>query len=332
MLLPTLLTWCMLAIATTQTATPANRRQASGSGSSSVTQLYEFPNDTPIENIHLRGNGNLLLTSTGTNTVFSLDPSAPVPSPNVLATLNGTTGLTGIAAIALDTYAVSGGAASPYKFANNSMSVAVISAPGGCNVGTVLYSIPVPNTQMLNGMAALPGTPHVVLSSDSIGARIFRIDTLTRTVDVAFADPLLGPGEGAIVTLGANGLKIRDGYLYFANSGQGFFARVAIDGQGNKVGDIETLATLEDVGFSNAYDDFAFDGSGNAYVALHSFSVVKITPEGEQTVFAGGGNSTFIKEPTSVALAGDGKAIFVSTGGATVDGTVYGGQVIKVDL
>ncbi|TVY27875.1 hypothetical protein LHYA1_G003043 [Lachnellula hyalina] len=318
-------------MSTTQTAaSPAKGRQASGSGSSSVTQIYEFPNDTPVENIHVCDNGKLLLTSTGTNTVFSLDPSAPSPSPNVLATLNGTTGLTGIVAIAPDTYAVSGGAHSSYSFANNSMSVSVIFAPGACNVGTVLYSIPVPNTQMLNGMVALPGTPHVVLSSDSIGARIFRIDTLTRTVDVAFADPLLGPG--AIVTLGANGLKIRDGYLYFANSGQGFFARVAIDGQGNKVGDIETLASLEDVGFSNAYDDFAFDGSGNAYVALHSFSVVKITPEGEQTVFAGGGNSTFFKEPTSVALAGDGKAIFVTTGGATVDGTVYGGQVIKVDL
>ncbi|TVY14110.1 hypothetical protein LARI1_G008167 [Lachnellula arida] len=318
---------------TTQTASIAARHQASGSESGSVKQIYEFPDDTFIENIHLCANGNLLLSSTSTNTLFTLDPSAPVPSPNVLATLNGTTGLTGMAIVAPDTYAVSGGTHSAFIFANNSMSVSVVSAPGSCTAGTVLYSIPVPNTQMLNGMAALPATPHVVLSADSIGARIFRIDTLARTVDVAFSDPLLGPGEDALVTLGANGLKIRDGYLYFANSGQGFFGRVAIDGEGNKVGDIETLVELKGaVGFSNAYDDFAFDGSGNAYVALHSYSVIKITPDGQQTVFAGGGNSTFFKEPTSVALAGDGKAIFVSTGGTTLDGTVYGGQVIKVGI
>ncbi|TVY31377.1 hypothetical protein LOCC1_G008956, partial [Lachnellula occidentalis] len=239
------------------------------------------------------------------------------------------TGLTGMATIAPDTYAVSGGTHSAFIFANNSMSVSVISA----QLGTVLYSIPVPNTQMLNGMAALPDTPHIVLSADSIGGRIFRIDTLTRTVDVAFSDPLIGPGDSSLVTLGANGLKIRDGYLYFTNSGQGFFGRVAIDGLGNKVGDIETLVQLDgEVGFSNAYDDFAFDGSGNAYVALHSYSVLRITPDGQQTVFAGGGNSTVFKEPTSVALAGDGKAVFVSTGGTTLDGTVYGGQVIKVGL
>jgi len=110
---------------------------------------------------------------------------------------------------------------SQFIFANGSMQVYVVSLQGNCDSGIVLDSISVPDTQMLNGMAALPATPHVVLSAHSNGARIFPINTLTRAVDVTFADPLLGPGSNTSVPLEAIGLKIFNGYLYFTNSGRG---------------------------------------------------------------------------------------------------------------
>jgi len=108
---------------------------------------------------------------------------------------------------------------------------------------------------------------------------------------------------------------------------------VKIDDDSSKPGDVEMVARLEgDVSTTHAYDDFTFDYSRNAYLALHSYAVVKITPDGTQTTFARGGNSTVFKEPTSAALLGDGKSIYISTGGTTIDSTVYGGQVIKVAI
>jgi hypothetical protein len=207
-----------------------------------------------------------------------------------------------------------------------------VKVPGNSDTGLVLDHIPVLNTQMLNGMAALPATPYVVLSADSIGARIFRINTRTRAVDVAFSDPLLGFGSNTAVPLGANGLKIFNGYLYFTNSGQGLFARVKINKDGSKAGNIEVITKLPGTPSTTyAYDDFTFDLNGNAYAALHSYWVAKITPDGTQTILEGDPNTDFFKEPTSAALSLDGKSIYVSTGGTTTsNGTVYGGQVIQV--
>jgi len=300
----------------------------------SIKQVFEFSDSTFIENIHVRPNGHLLISTFGTaGELLSLVPTAADPSPRSVANLTGSTGLSGIATIGPSRYAVSGGIHSSFKFANNSMHVYVLSVPENSDKGVVLDRISVPDTEMLNGMAALPAMPYVVLSADSISGRIFRINTRTRLVDVAFSDPNLGPGGNIAVPLGANGLKIHNGFLYFTNSGQGTFARVQINNDGSKAGEVQVITKLQGaVSMSNAYDDFAFDREGNAYVALHSFSVRKISANGVQTNLAGGGNNTFFKEPTSVALSRDGKSIYVSTGGTTLDGVVFGGQIIQVSL
>lgn len=297
-------------------------------------QVFEFES-LFIENIHVRPNGRLLLSSVQTGVLFTLDPTARNPSAKPVVDLTNTSvsGLTGMATVGHDLFAVSGGIHTDYAFLDNSMKVSVVHIPGPQDFGQIVKTISVPGVEMLNGMAALPSNPGIVLSADSIIGRIVRVNTLTGKFDIAFEDPLLGYGNGS-VPLGANGLKIRGNHLYFTNSGQGFFARVPIDEAGNKAGDVEIIAWLSGVvDMNNAYDDFDFDEAGNAYVAVHSYSVNKITPQGVQTRFAGGTDSSSpFKEPTSVALALDGKSIYVSTGGTIVDDTVYGGQVIKVSL
>lgn len=195
-------------------------------------------------------------------------------------------------------------------------------------------TIPVPDTRMMNGMAALPNKPHVILSADSLGGRILRVNTSTREVSVACTDAALGQSEDNLKhPLGINGLRILGSYLYFTNSAQGTFARFPIDDDGNKIGNVEIMARLESDGnISHAYDDFAFDNRGNAYVALHHLSVVKITPDGGQTTIARNQTDLTFREPTSVLVAKDSKSIYVSTGSTTIEGKRYGGQVIRVDI
>ena len=298
----------------------------------SITQIFEFTSHF-IENIHLRSNGRLLLSSLSSGDLFTIDPAAPSPPAKAVVNCPGSTGLSGIATIGPDLFAVSGGVHGSFRFDN--MQVYVVSVPGDSDSGVLLDSISVPDTYGLNGMAALPAMSRVVLSADSHGSCIYRINTLTRIVDVAFADPLLG--HGPTFKVGINGLKIFNGYMYFTNSGQGTFARVKINDDGSKAGDIEIVANLPGVpGLGHAYDDFTLDSDGNAYVTLHPNEIVKITQDGMQTTFAGGNNSTIFKGPTSAATSQDGKSIYVATAGTTAGKTpgewVFNGQVIQLSI
>ncbi|KAH9986405.1 hypothetical protein F4779DRAFT_624286 [Xylariaceae sp. FL0662B] len=267
------------------------------------TRIFEF-NNTFIENLTMLPNGRLLLTTFGSGSLYMLKPETTNPAVENLVNLEGSTGLSGIASL------------------------------GSNNSAVVVDSIPVPGTRMMNGMAALTNKPQIILSADSLGGRILRVDTSTREVSVALTDASLGPSEdNPTHALGINGLRVRNSYLYFTNSAQGTFARFPIDDDGNKIGDIEIIGSLEgDDRISHAYDDFALDSCGNAYVALHPSSVVKITPDGKQTTIARTQTDLTFREPTSVLLAQDSKSIYVSTGGKTIKGKRYGGQIIHADI
>lgn len=297
----------------------------------SVTQIFEFSSHF-IENIHTRLNGHLLLSSLSSGDLFTLDPTSPSPSAKSLVNCPGSTGLSGIATIGPNLYTVSGGVHGYFKF--DDMKVYVISLPSDSDSGVLLDTISVPNATGLNGMAALPKAQGVVLTADSHGSCIYRINTTTRVVDIAIEDPLLGHGPS--FKIGINGLKVVDDYLYFTNSGQGFFARVKINEDGSKAGDIEIVARIPgaEPAMGHAYDDFTLDAAGNAYVSLHGNEIVKITPDGVQTTLAGGGDSTVFKNPTSATTALDGKSIYVGTAGMTVDPATgeitSNGQVIHV--
>ncbi|KAI1852874.1 hypothetical protein JX265_012902 [Neoarthrinium moseri] len=200
--------------------------------------------------------------------------------------------------------------------------------------GRVVSSIDVPDTATMNGMAALPRHPHILLSADSIAGRILSIDTRTSKVSVMLEDYTMEPGLHNAVSrvppIGINGLRTREDYIYFMISSQGTFVRVRIDEHGNRIGDSEVLARSPDA--SQIYDDFTFDDDGNAYGAVHSSSIVKITPDGVQTTLVGGTSDLTLQEPTSVALAKDGKSIYVSTGGNFRTTPRQGGQIIEIRL
>lgn len=299
----------------------------------SLVQIFHFPPEkAAIENIHTRPNGHLLFTTLHSGDLFTLDPSVVSPQPQLVASLPGATGLCGIATVdaKANIYAIGGGEHISFGFTPGTVATWVVQY-GETGTGVILDRIPV--DAVLNGMVSLPWKPHIVLGVDSSGGRVMRINTQTRHVDVAIQDLSLAPG--ATFKLGVNGARIRDNFLYFTNSGQGTFARVPIDLEGNKVGDVEVIATLPKLPAlpNNAYDDFLFDDAGNAYVALHSSSVARITPKGDQTVFLHEpGYSPGLIEPTSAALSLDRQTLYVCTAGTTVGATRYGGQIFQVKL
>ncbi|KAK4677604.1 hypothetical protein QC764_300235 [Podospora pseudoanserina] len=322
-----------------------------------ATEIFSFPPTNPIfiENLFVLPDARLLLTSFvhfGPDTNSPLHILNPVTSSvSVVTTLPNSTSQTGIAKLSgTNRYAVTAGILGDnFEFLNNTVNVYVVSLGWDASSATVVDTIPVPGVISANGLVAVG---NVVLSADSRGGRILRVDTVTRTSSVAFADPLLfgDPANvsGSLGITGVNGLFLKrhggQRWVYFTNSARGVYGRFKVNSLGYKVGRMEVLmtATSDDpVGFTNSLDDLVVDGDTDGYIAWQDRSLLKVKRYNNgttaQTVVLGpggvatGNTGITLKTPTSVALGLDGGHIYVGTGGA-VAGNLTGGQVVKVTI
>ncbi|RAQ51515.1 hypothetical protein AFGD_009159 [Aspergillus flavus] len=266
------------------------------------TELFHFSTSVDIENSALRPNGSLLLTTFDQGRLYTLNPSVPNAEAELVAALPGATALCGIAAIDTDKFAVIGGIRGNYSYTNETIYTVDFNA--NLTNPTVEVVSQIPNAIMLNGNAG-----------------------------IAFKDPLLTAPTNASTPIGVNGLKIAGDYMYFTNTAREIFARVPIDGFGQKTGDIEVIAALNDAESYN-WDDFVvLEDLNVAYLAQPDNAIAQVSLDGEQKIIVGGGDDgTTLVGTTSLAITQDGKTLYATTRGGTVDGSVYGGQVVRVQL
>ncbi|PWY89161.1 hypothetical protein BO70DRAFT_377586 [Aspergillus heteromorphus CBS 117.55] len=297
-----------------------------------TTQLFNFTSYVDIENGIIRPNGHLLLTTFSDGRLFTLDPLSPHPEAKLIATFPGATAITGIASIGPDKYAIAGGVRGSYHYTNETIyTIDFNTTTRDTNPNTTVQAVAhLPNAVMLNGMAALPAHPHKVLTGDSRLGCLFLTDTATGETDVAFKHEALSAPANASMPIGINGLKTFGEYVYFTNTARGTFARVRITPNGTVVGDVQVIATLNAEG--DDWDDFDFGADGTAYVAQASNEIVRIGLDGSQEVVVGGGDSNVLVGPTSVHVVRGGRSAYVTTRGGTVDGVLYSGQVVEVEL
>ncbi|KAF2173786.1 hypothetical protein M409DRAFT_16058 [Zasmidium cellare ATCC 36951] len=295
-------------------------------------RLFTFQEHCFIENIAIRHNGHLLLTTFREGELYNVDPDASSPEPQLVARLPDVNALTGIVEIAPDVWAVAGGmhAPQPFVFDNGTMKVFRVDLNTGIENPSVEKVADAPDAPLLNGMCGVEENPHILLSVDSHG-KVWRIDTKTGKVDAPLEHANLAPSEAAErLPIGANGAKTLDGYLYWTNSGRETFCRVKIDGEGVPQGEVEVVAKNEGAGKMIAYDDFDFDRTtGVAYLTQHGNAVHKVDQEGKLEVFAGGGEDRTFEEPTALAVSKDGKRMFVACAGKMGE---FKGNVIEVEV
>ncbi|KAK4186490.1 hypothetical protein QBC35DRAFT_501047 [Podospora australis] len=319
-----------------------------------VKELFSYPPTNPIflEAIYPLPDGRFLVshftssTIPGPTPVLVFDPRLPNPTPQEVLILPNISGQTGIAPLGQNRYAITTGHLEGIAYQFGTVNTHIISLPPFAKKATLLDSIPAPaGSILMNGLAPLPGRKHIILSADSGTGSILRINTLTRMTDTLIQHPRLGPGNNTVLPIGINGLRVKDDYVYFTQTAQGFFGRIKIN---PLTGDIKPNAKIEtvsligggEVGFENAFDDFTFEKSeNNAYITRHSQFLVKVNlATGKQEVIVGPGNidkdsdnGVRLKGPTAVTLGLSGKELFVTTSGQ-VDGVRIGGQVVSVQL
>lgn len=278
-----------------------------------VTTVFNFTSDVDIENSELRPNGHLLLTTFDEGRLYTLDPYQTDPQAELVASLPGATAICGITTIAHEKYAVVGGVRGSYHYYNETVYTVDFSQDAANPI--IKKAAHLPTAIMLNGMAALPKNPHIVLIGDAVRGLLFRVDTTTGVSKVAFKDDALYAPSNGSLPIGVNGLKVVGNTVYFTNSARNIFAKVPVSDDGVTFGDVEVVASLDST--SNDWDDLIVDSNGIAYVAQPVHGIAQILPDGTKSVYVGGENSG-ISGPTSVQIAKDGYAYVTQGGGSVV--------------
>ncbi|KAH8660478.1 hypothetical protein BX600DRAFT_438689 [Xylariales sp. PMI_506] len=152
--------------------------------------------------------------------------------------------------------------------------------------GPKTTSFSIPSAAWLNGLTTAPGASHYLLVADCIAGALLRLDTRTGAVETVSSDPLFASVAGSEIPIGINGVHALDGWLYFTNTDQGLYGRLAITAEGLPIG---TPAEVIAYGINgSSFDDFALRGDGTAFLAtgLAVNGIEEITETGDALLVA----------------------------------------------
>ncbi|KAJ7096977.1 hypothetical protein C8R43DRAFT_1169158, partial [Mycena crocata] len=235
-----------------------------------------------LENIAVRPCNKLLLTSVTSPILSTFDPTATNGTLTEVFTFPNGTG-TGIVEYQPDVYAVVSSKFDIPTRRAEAGSVAIWRVDLTGRTPRIAKVVQLAESRMINGLAAVPGHPDLVLAADSAIGAVYQISMSTGVARIAIQDEAMAPNP-PLNQLGINGLRVYGGALYFSNSQQGTFARVSVvvrAGEVRSVGKVEVLGRVEEAG--QQFDDFTFDGQGRAWVTRQPDSLILLYALGNGT-------------------------------------------------
>ena len=273
-----------------------------------VRVVYQFPNNTWVENLAVRSNGNILVTLITAPEVWEVSPFADPPTAELIYTFTDALSVLGITEYAPDAFAVIVG---NFTDAPVPGSYSVWSVDfgkrghyrGHGRKGPRVHKITdVPEANFLNGATTLPAVANTVLLADSGVGQVYRLNALMGDYSVAIDVPAMHPNASGPLPLGVNGIHFapgEDDYLYFTNTfKRPNFSRVPVDAQGSATGPSEPI--IKSVAkFEGSADDFAIDTAGNAWIADGAFNgllKVDIADKSAEIVLGGTDRSKVVGE------------------------------------
>ncbi|TVY67493.1 hypothetical protein LSUE1_G006601 [Lachnellula suecica] len=271
----------------------------------SASKIIQFSNGTFLENLTVSSNGQLLLGTLTAPHVYGLDPTSASPDLQVMHTFPDLQSTAGMAEVFPDIFAVITGNCNPSLHSSSRGTMVIWTLDLRSKIVVAKKIVDVPEAFILNGITTVPGSPGVILLSDSYAGSIYGLNVVTGNYSIVLSSPDFSPGNSTSALgngLGINGIHARNGMVFFANSVKQTMGRfpLAVSGDSFSAGPVEITATLQPA--NSSPDDFAFDVRGNAWIATHPNSLNVVTPAGKQILIAGGGNTTQLQQPTSAAF------------------------------
>jgi len=297
--------------------------------------LYQFPLPTWIENLAVRSNGELLLTILTSPELYLLNHSDPKEAL-LVHKFTEVLGLTGIIEVKEDVFYVAG---SNFNLATSSnkagscfvweVDMTSFSKDSKANIKKIAH---LTGAGLLNGIELFSKEEGMILIADSEIGVVWKVNVNDGKVENIIEVNEMKPLPPPAMQIGINGLKVRDGYLYWSNTGLKLFCRIKIDGEGKAIGPVEFLE--RDI----LIDDFVFDKKGNAWLTTHGMNTLAVVKPGGGAVTAAGSIDKLTVAGGTACQFGrtssDGDILyFVTTGGmsAPVNGTVVeGGKVVAI--
>ncbi|KAJ5884715.1 hypothetical protein N7495_009225 [Penicillium taxi] len=282
-----------------------------------VSTIFQFPNlGSWIEGIAVRPNGQLLVTRLDTPEIWSVDPTTQTAYS--VHTFPNATSVIGITPIGNDVYAVGAGVVNQSTFAATAGTFVVwkVDLRGRTPSVSVINSIPAATS--LSGMAYFEGsnsksknTSLILIADTALGA-IWRLNPKTGAYSIAISDASMLPAPYG-PPIGINGIRLLGNTLYYTSSTQQEYCSVKLNSDASAASAIQVIAS----GFFQ--DGLAITDKGNAYITTHiQNTVIKVTPDGNATVFAGSLNSTAVAGSTDAQFGTYKKkqVLYVTTNGA----------------
>ena len=303
-----------------------------------VKKVHQFKQSEGlvVENLAVRQNGQLIITIVSKPYVYTVDPTIDNPPARLVHKFPNATGMTGIAEISPDVFAVIAGKWNITSHEGEPGSFRLWSIDMNYRKPKVESIAPITTGGGLNGMTVVETIPGMVFIAGSADGMLLSVNLTTGDAKVVGESPLWEPTEA--FGLGVNGIQSHDGMLYYSNSAQGHYGRVRIDDGGGMAGEVEIISRAQAEMSVGALDDLALDWEGNAWIATHPNRVNEITLQGKGRNITGEPDGLEMTQPTS-AQFGRGspkqeRTLYVTTsGGRTMKGgEKVGGQVFAIDL
>jgi hypothetical protein len=300
-----------------------------------VNVIHQFPKPTWVENLAIRSNsGNdILCTLLTTPDLYIVDPSTD--SATLLHSFPSVLGLLGIAEISHDIFYVAGGNFSIATIVNTPGSYAVwkVDIRGYDEHGVagvkVEKVVDIKEAIFLNGATRLDSASKKLLIADSFLGAVWEVDVDKGTYELGIEIPEMKPTGGPGLSIGVNGIKVKDGYLYFDNTAQESLSRVDIDEVSGAIsGAVELLAS------GIQPDDFVIGEGGLIWIAQNSRNTISVLLKNGTVVdVAGSKNSLLVPGPSACEFGKGDKLYCSATGGlaSQVNGMFVGGEVIEID-
>ncbi|KXJ90371.1 hypothetical protein Micbo1qcDRAFT_226279 [Microdochium bolleyi] len=341
-----ILSWLSpLALSAVAIAAPAAQPPSQAPAYRVVAQLAA--NNTFLENLAFRRNGDMLVTQNINSPALYIvkQPFAATGQAELtlLHKFADADGALGIVQVAPDHFVVATSKWDGITPVAESETLQYVKLkPDGSGVAESGFVGRYPEAGLLNGAIALGDCHGSILVADSVLGLVYKINPFTGASATAVEVPEMKASDpNAALQLGANGIKIRDGYLYWSNSNTRKIHRVAIDkktGAAREGAKVETVASFPDI---KIIDDFGIDPrDGSIYVAaMFDNEILLVRADGSTAVALGRPSELTVAGPTALAFGvtkHDSHILYATTNGgmvAPVNGTVIEpGKVITIDV
>ncbi|KAF4625006.1 hypothetical protein G7Y89_g13162 [Cudoniella acicularis] len=327
--------------------------------------IATFPVGTFLENIAVRSNGTLLLSSMLSGEIFYLDPQAADPQSTItkIWDFNSSRDATkprnensespygshahAEAIVEHPTipdvfYTLSGVNSQAGTWAIYSLDLRKFTPSSPVQTITVAKIADVPSATWLNGATIIPLPSPQLIIAESFQGKLISCDLATGTILTWLPHELLGKITTRPPWPAVNGVQYFRGSIFATVSDRSIVLRADVDLKTGKYieGSLETVAT----DFNG--DDLAFDEDGNAYIATNPSQTVEKLSElgikgltnGHREVVVGGKDLEETAGPTAVAFGRteiDRKSIYVTTTGGLIVAVGEGpglARVVRVDV